>query len=417
MLDLLRAIPFALTVAAAGDWPQYNGPAHDRTVAEGKVEAQGFPEVAWKVDVGSGFSSIAVSGGKAYSLVQRDVDGKAREVLVALDAASGKELWSAPLSPAEYDGGGDSGADDNQGGDGPRTTPSVDDGRVIVLDAQLLLMAFDAANGKELWRHDLVKDFGAKPIRWQNGASPLVEGGRVFVVGGGDGKGLLAFDAKSGALAWATGDDQMTHATPVAATIHGQRQVIFFVQSGLVSVVPESGAVLWRTEFPYRTSTAASPVVAGDLVYCSAGYGVGAAAWSLAKGADGWKAELLWRAPNKLINHWSTPVAHDGHLYGMFSFKEYGQGPLQCVELATGEVRWSQEGFGPGNCILVGDTLVALSDAGELVLVEPRPDSYKERARADVLDGKCWSMPAFSDGALYVRSTRQAAKIDVAPAR
>lgn len=409
---LVSALALCLS-SSSGDWPQYNGPAQDRTVPGAIVAGEDFPEVRWKIDVGSGFSSLTVSGGKAYSLVQRDLSGKATEILVSLDAATGKELWSAALSPADYDGGGNSGTDDNQGGDGPRTTPSVADGRVIALDAQLLLAAFDAGSGKELWRHDLVKEFGAKPIRWQNGASPLVDGGRVFVVGGGEGKALLAFDAKSGALAWAVGDEQMTHATPVAATILDQRQVIFFVQSGLVSVVPESGAVLWRTEFPYRTSTAASPVVADDVVYCSAGYGVGAAAWCVAKGADGWKPELLWRAPNKLINHWSTPVAHDGHLYGMFSFKEYGKGPLQCVELATGEVRWSQEGFGPGNCILVGDTLVALSDAGEVVLVEPKSDAYHEKARADVLDGKCWSMPAFSDGALYVRSTRQAARVDV----
>ena len=91
----------------------------------------------------------------------------------------------------------------------------------------------------------------------------------------------------------------------------------------------------------------------------------------------------------------------------MFSFKEYGKGPLKCVELASGEERWSQDGFGPGNCILVGSVLVALSDAGELVLVDPRPEGYAELARADVLAGKCWSTPSFSDGQLYARSTSE----------
>jgi hypothetical protein len=150
-----------------------------------------------------------------------------------------------------------------------------------------------------------------------------------------------------------------------------------------------------------------------DIVYVSAGYGVGAAAWRVEKQGDVLAPVLLWRASNKLINHWSTPVAEDGHLYGMFSFKEYGTGPLKCVDLATGEARWEQAGFGPGNVILVGNVLVALSDAGELVLVAAEPDAYRELARADVLAGKCWSTPAFSDGALYLRSTREAVKVDL----
>ncbi|HMQ21072.1 MAG TPA: hypothetical protein PKE00_01190, partial [Planctomycetota bacterium] len=121
--------------------------------------------------------------------------------------------------------------------------------------------------------------------------------------------------------------------------------------------------------------------------------------------------QLLWRKPNKLMNHWSTPLVKDGHLYGMFSFKKYGKGPLACVDLRSGETRWSQEGFGPGNCILVGTTLVALSDKGEVVLADASPEGYHELARRDVLKGKCWSQPAFADGKLYVRSTSEGACI------
>ena len=97
----------------------------------------------------------------------------------------------------------------------------------------------------------------------------------------------------------------------------------------------------------------------------------------------------------------------------MFSFKKYGEGPLQCIELATGDVLWSADGFGPGNCILVGEDLIALSDAGEVVLVEANPDEYRELARAQVLEGKCWSSPIFADGQLYVRSTQEGARIDL----
>jgi outer membrane protein assembly factor BamB len=114
-----------------------------------------------------------------------------------------------------------------------------------------------------------------------------------------------------------------------------------------------------------------------------------------------------------LANHWSTPVFKDGYLYGMFQFKEYGSGPLKCVELATGKVKWSKPGFGPGNVILVGNNVLALSDAGELVVVEATPASYKESGRAKVVEGKCWSTPVLSNGHVYVRSTKEAACFDV----
>lgn len=412
MLLLLACLSLSVPHGANDDWPQYGGPAGDRissaTLGLKSFASSGPPSV-WKVPLADGFSSFTVQGTTAFTLVARD----GREVLVALDAETGQERWSAVLGKEEYDGGADSGTDDNKGGDGPRSTPSVADGRVFALDSHLLLACFEAASGKELWKHDLLAEFEGREIRWQSAASPLLEGGLVFAVGGGAGKSLLAFRQSTGQLAWSRGDETMTHATPIAATIQGVRQVIFFVQSGLVAVTPDTGTELWRTEFPYRTSTAASPVVSGDVVYCSAGYGVGAAAWRIEKKDGRLVPALLWRAANKLINHWSTPVVRDGHLYGMFSFKEYGKGPLKCVELASGEERWSADGFGPGNCILVGDTLVALSDAGEVVLVEPNPKSYRELARADVLAGKCWSMPAFSDGSLYVRSTNEGARLDL----
>src|SRR5262249_15621433 len=145
---MIHALPLLLCAfSSASDWPQYNGPSGDRTTKDTlglrAFGASGPPSV-WKIEVGAGFSSFAVQGGCAYPLVLRD----GNEVLSALDAANGKELWSAPLSAAHYDGGGDSGASGNEGGDGPRSTPSVADGRVLAFDAQLVLYAFEAAGGK-----------------------------------------------------------------------------------------------------------------------------------------------------------------------------------------------------------------------------------------------------------------------------
>lgn len=361
-----------------------------------------------------GFSSFAVSGGKAFTVTLRNVDGVKRETLVAHDAENGKELWAQPLDVAKYDGGGDDGTSDNKGGDGPRSTPAVDDSKVYVISAKLNVSCFEAAGGKKLWSHDLMSEFAGRNITWQNAASPLVDGDLVFVAGGGAGQSLLAFNKNTGAVAWKKHDEKMTHATPVAAAIHGQRQIIFFTQSGLVSVNPRDGALLWKHRFKFNVSTAASPVVAGDIVYCAAGYGVGATAARVSKNGEAWSTEQLWfSSGNKPVaNHWSTPVHYQGHLYGMFSFKEYGTGPLKCVELATGKVKWEQPNFGAGQVILTGDTVLALSDKGELVQVAAQPDSYKEVSRAKVVSGKCWSTPTVADGRIFVRSTKESACFD-----
>ncbi|HRZ94552.1 MAG TPA: PQQ-binding-like beta-propeller repeat protein, partial [Candidatus Paceibacterota bacterium] len=363
----------------------------------------------------TGFSSFAIAHGMAYTLVRREIDGLDQEVCLALDASSGKEAWASPIGRAKYDGGGDTGARDNRGGDGPRSTPTVDGDRVYTLSAYLVLSCFDAKSGKTLWSKDLTKDLSGKVITWQNAASPLIDGDLIFVNANAPGHCLAALHKQDGRVVWSGQNDKMTHATPIAATILGQRQIIFFTQSGLVAVDPKNGAVLWRYKFPYSTSTAASPVVSGDIVYCSAGYGVGAGAVRIARSGGQFTATEIWRAPNKLPSHWSTPVVLNGHLYGLFSFKEFGTGPLKCVELATGKEVWSQSGFGPGGVLLADGHILVLSDTGDLILVEATPAAYKEVARFDALAGKCWNAPALSGGRVYARSTTEGVCLEIGP--
>ncbi len=257
MHALLLLLPcFAAFATLAEDWPQYNGAGHARTSNEQlalvRWPAAG-PPISWKAETPGGFSSFAIADGKAFTLV-----GGSREICIALDVETGEELWSAKLSGVKYDGGGGSGAQDNKGGDGPRSTPSYSDGRVYAFDANLRVHCLDAKDGDKIWTRDLVKQHGGKNIRWQNAASPLVEGNLVFVAGGGKRQSLLALDKKSGKVRWKVGDERITHATPIAATIHGVPQIIYYVQAGLVAVNPRSGDVLWRAEYPFRTSAAAS---------------------------------------------------------------------------------------------------------------------------------------------------------------
>jgi outer membrane protein assembly factor BamB len=407
----------ATVTAQAFDWTQYRGPLTNGITAEkvGKPWQSGTPKQVWKVPSEGGFSSFAVAGKSAFTLSLKEFDGAKQESVVAHDIATGKEVWSAPLVFAKYDGGGDAGTADNKGGDGPRSTPTVVGDHVHVMSSMLTLTCFNAANGNVVWKRDLMKEHGGRNIKWQNAASPLFAGGLLYLVGGGPGESVLALDPKDGKVVWKAFDDLMTHATPIATNILGQPQIVFFLQSGLLAVEPKTGKELWRYAFPFKVSTAASPVVSGDIVYCSAGYDVGAGAVKITKEGTAFKATEIYRfRGNKpLANHWSTPVLKDGMMYGLFQFKEYGSGPMKCVDIKDGTVKWEREGFGPGQVILVGDQLLALSDAGELVLIDPQPGAYKEIGRAKILDGKCWTTPVLANGRIYARSTKEAASFDV----
>ncbi len=414
------ALSFA---ASAEDWTQYRGPSFDGKSSE-KLPSTSFPgggpRVAWKVPSPNGFSSFTVADGMAFTLETANVGGAQREALVARNATNGKVGWSLPLGAADYGhNGGDAGTRDNKGGDGARSTPAFKDGKVYVMTADLGLLCADAKTGKRIWAVDLGAKHAGVNIKWKNAASPIIDGDLVFVAGGGSGQALIAFNKDSGKVAWKTQDDLMTHATPTVTDLHSVRQVIFFTQKGLVSLKTDTGSVLWRYDFPFQVSTASSPVVAGDIVYCSAGYGVGAGAVKVEKTGAKFTASEIYRVRgNKdLANHWSSPIHHEGYLYGMFQFKEYGEGPVKCVDVKTGKIMWEKEGFGPGNVTYADGHFIALTDAGVLVIFKADPTKYVEVARAKVLDGKCWTTPTLANGKVYIRSTKEAACVDLAGGR
>ncbi|HZR20898.1 MAG TPA: PQQ-binding-like beta-propeller repeat protein, partial [Verrucomicrobiae bacterium] len=376
-LITIATLAAASCLGHAEDWAQYrgnNGDGISREQIPGNWTG-GEPKRIWTAPTPAGFSSLTVAGGKAFTVISREIDGSLSEVCVALDAGTGKELWATPTGKAKYSGGGDSGAQGNNGGDGPRSTPAVSGNRVYVYSAQMRLSCLGASDGKVVWQKDILHDFGGKNIGWESAMSPVIDGDRVYVAGGGSGQAMLAFDRMTGAVIWKAGDDQITHATPVVATIQGVRQVIFLMQSGLVALDAETGKSLWKFPFTYRTATGCSPVVSGDIVFCTAGYDVGGAACQITRNGSDFEAKELWRTKGNAsaASLWGTPVCKDGFLYGMISFKKFATGPLKCVDLKTGEVKWEQPGFGTGNVVLAGNDLLALSDAGEVVLVEASP--------------------------------------------
>ena len=415
MLKILSFLSLPLCFAL-GEWPQYHGPFGDKSTGPNIIsgnQLSSSSRVIWKRPTPLGFSSFVTQYNCAFTLIaEEDEDGLLREVCIALDLASGKRIWKTNLGMATYGhAGGNAGTRNNSGGDGPRSTPSVKNGRVFVYDSSMVLNCLSAKSGKRIWEIDIIDDHDGENIMWKNASSPLLVDDLVIVGGGGKNQSLIAFNQKTGKIIWKTGTEILTHATPVLAKIHGVDQVIFLCRSGLISLEPKNGKQLWTQEFPFKVSTASSPVVAEDYVFCSAGYGVGAGVFKILFDGRKWKSDPVWRKRNELMNHWSTPLYFEGNLYGIFGFKEYGKAPLHCVDLKTGEIRWSKKGFGPGNLIRSGKTLWVLSDDGEIVAVSAIPNGYSEMGRSKVLSGKCWTTPSISENILLVRSTKEAAAL------
>jgi len=405
----------AVFTAAARDWPQYRGANHDG-ISTDRITKQWTGSVTnalWRVFLGNGLTGLTASGGRVLTQVHRDVDGVDMEVCLALDATNGVELWATPVDDiVAYDGG--VGSTD----DGPRTTPTLDGGSVYVLTSYLKLLRLDATNGAVVWSNDLRIAYGGDVIGWQNAASPVVENGMIYLNANATGASLIALRTSDGTLAWHSQDESMTHSTPVLTTMNGMRQLIFATQSGLISLDPQTGSLLWRTDYPfsYSTSLGASPAVYNNLVFVTGHYNQGSAAFEILYTNATHVPRLLWRSAAHQ-SHWSTPVCYQGCVFGQFT-PDDASAQLRCLELRTGAQKWATNNFGRGSVLLVNDHLLIITERGYLVLAKPSTNAYTEVARFLAMPNfhtdtnKCWNAPAVSDGKVFVRSTATAAAFD-----
>jgi outer membrane protein assembly factor BamB len=409
---LIGGLLIARLTAPAADWTQYRGPTHDGISTEriNKQWSGSITNPVWLVPVTNGPCSLIVSSGRVFTQIRRTIDDIDKEVCVALSATSGTELWATTVDDAIYDGG--VGFDD-----GPRSTPSIDGGSVYVLSSYLNLYRLNATNGAIIWQQDLKSVYGGSVIGWQNAASPLIENGLIYLNANCVESTLLALRTSDGGLAWSSQDEAMTHSTPVLATIDGVRQVIFATQGGLVSLNPQSGSLLWKFHYPfsYSTSLGASPVVHSNMVFVGGAhaYNMGSVVAQVHFTNNTWTTSQLWYTNNP-ASHWMTPIAYQGYLFGVFGIQVYDFTPatqLKCIDMRTGQVKWSVDDFGHGGTMLVDKTLVVITELGDLVLVKPDPDAYTELGRFRAIPNyngdtnKCWNSPAFADGRVYIRST------------
>lgn len=385
----------------AADWPNWMGPHRNGSSPETGLLTDwpaGGPKQLWKIAGGDGYSAVVVASGRAYTMLQRGKD----ELVVALDAATGKEVWAARVGPAYM----------NQYGNGPRATPAVEGKRVYVQSVTGPVVCLEADSGTIVWQRDILQQFGAKNITWGLSASPVLDGDRLLVIPGAKGAGVAALNKNTGAVLWKTGDDQAAYASPVAVTVGGKRQAIFFTADGLLAVQAEDGKELWRV--PWKTEydvNICTPLALGDTLFVASGEKVGSTLFRLKSG----QPDTIWESKGPrgvMTTYWANAVAHDGHLYGV-SGEFDSVINFNCVDLKTGKLVWSKERFGKAAVTLADGHLFVTTKPGDLVLIRATPKGYEEKARVKGFLGDNRTVPTIADGRLYLRDRKQILCLDL----
>jgi len=371
----------------AEDWPAWRGPARNGISAEtawtDRWPAEG-PKVAWRAEVGTGFSSFAVAGGRAYTLGH--ADGK--DILHCFEAATGRVLWThswpSDLGDRFFEGG-------------PTSTPTVDGDRVYALGRWGDLFCLEAAGGRLVWSANIARDPGLPPPGWGFSGSPRVCG-ELLVLNAGEGG--LALEKATGRVVWRSAAKEAGYSTPLPFRRGEEALVWLSTGKAYLAADLRTGKELWRIRWVTQYGVnAADPVVEGDRVFLSSGYGRGGALLRLGTGAP----ETVWES--KVLRTQKNPaVLLAGHLYGIDGDAGQAEAGLKCVEFDTGRERWSWPEAGSGSVTAAGDRLIVLTEKGELVVGPASPEGFRPTARARVLEGRCWTVPVLSGGRIYLRN-------------
>ncbi len=375
-------------LAFAGDWPHYRGPAQNGSTQEtiGTLPVGG-PRELWRVQLGTGLSSVTVADGRAFSAGFKD----GREVLYCLSPANGRVLWThawpAKLGAYLFEGG-------------PRATPTVDGERAYMLGADGHVACISAATGKPVWKKNIVSEFGARRPDWGFSGSPTIDGKNVILDCGGKGASTVALNKLTGEVAWKSGDDEAGYGSAVVTSLGGTRRILILKADALVALNSADGSEAWR--FDWKTSykvNAATPLIVGEKAIISAAYNHGAAMVNFSGG----KPSQVWFT--KSFNaHFNSPVHSGGSVFGMDGEAGKRRSALVCLDLASGDEKWRAKQVNHGSLILAGDKLLILTESGDLVLAAASGAAYKELARKKVLSGRCWVQPTLANGKVYCRN-------------
>ena len=407
----LLLLLISLSSAAAANWPQHLGPSRNGISAEQgllKSWPAGGPREVWRAAGGVGSSGLAITGNRLVTMVQRS----GNQLVVALDAKSGQQLWEAPLGPSY----------ENPQGNGPRGTPTIAGGYVYAFSGDGILLALELADGKIAWRHDTLRQHKGRPTNYGMACSPLVVGELVIVTIGAPGATVVAYDRESGKTAWTAGQgDPAGYSSPALLNVGGKYQTVVFSGQAAMGLASDSGDVLWR--YPYITEfgcNIATPLAVDGGVFLSAGENHGSVLLSLTPNSDTFDITEVWESqgPKSVLrNEWQTSILLEDFLFGMDNVG--GAGPithLTCIEAATGKRQWRERRYGKGNLIAADAKLFISTLRGELVVARANPQKYDELGRKTIL-GSTRQAPALANGLLYLRDDAEIVCLDVREAR
>jgi outer membrane protein assembly factor BamB len=408
---ILLAVAVPLSVAAAErlaktkDWPQWRGPERDAVSTETgllKEWSDDGPPLEWKSGgLGEGYSSVAIAGGRIFTMGNRNRE----QSLIALSLDGGKELWTAKVG--------------GRRGDGPRSTPTVDGDRVYALGTEGDLVCCQAADGAELWRKNCGADFGGRMMSgWGFCESPLVDGDKLVFTPGGKDAVIVALDKKTGRTLWKAalpdignrGGDGAGYSSIVISEAAGVKQYVQTIGRGTIGVAAADGKFLWGyNRIANGTANIPTPIVDGDYVFCSTGYGTGAALLKLVRDGAGVTAEeQYFLSGNDLQNHHGGMVLVDGYIYGGHG---NNNGLPFCVEMKSGKILWKNRGPGSGSAAVVyaDGRLYFRYENGVMALIEANPDSYQEKGNFKIpnVSHPSWAHPVVLGGRLYLREWDQ----------
>ncbi len=384
--------------ASGEDWPRWRGPRGDGTWRGPKLPAK-WPEDglrrAWRRELGGGYGGIAVSDGRVF-VMDRQLEPDVERIL-CFDAVSGQSVWTHSY-PVSYSGV----SYDN----GPRSTPTVFDGRVYALGALGNLFCLKVLDGEVVWSRDLVADFHARVPMWGLSASPLVYEDTVIVHPGAEPDGCyIAFDRDDGEQRWRSLSDAAGYATPIIIRHIESDQLVGWTPANVCGIDPRTGELLWNVPFQVNYGTAiADPIFQEGLILVSSYYD-GSKAIRL--GDEPGEAEVVWHDRRDLRGLMAQPLYRDGH--GYLLDKRHG---LTCFELATGKRVWDDDnrmtpkGRNPqATMVWLGDEdrAIVLNSDGDLILSRLNPGGYQEQSRVNII-GRTWAHPAYAGNCVYARS-------------
>lgn len=369
-------------------WPNWMGPNRDGISVESGWKstwpADGL-HVVWSRSIGIGFSSISIADGRLFTMGH--IEGE--EIVWCLNLKTGEPIWTHRY-PCELN--------DNLHEGGPGATPTIDEGNVYTLGKEGQFYCLSAETGKVVWQSMLQDELGVRNPEWGFSSSPMIAGNQVLVEGGR----VVSFDKTTGKKNWQTALHEAGYGS---AAIFQKPDDTSFVATldceGLRITKLDSGAQVafqsWPS--PFRTN-ATTPIIDGNRIFISSAYNVGCGLFEF----DGTRLKRVY-ANREMRNHFNNSILWKGHLYGFDGNSNLGRVvQLTCMKFDTGEVAWKKPGFGCGSLMIADGKLLILSEAGELVLANAKPDGYEELARSSFLTGRCWTVPVLFDNRIYGRN-------------